>query len=51
MSAAKKFDAKANYAISDAKIATWHRGKRVVQHYKSGERLKGRVFERPDGML
>lgn len=49
--AQKKFDAKPQVAIVDAKFATIFQGKRVVQFYRSGQFLKGRIADRKDGML
>lgn len=46
-----KFNPKINYAICEARIVTIYNGKRTVLPYKSGQRLKGRLPERNDGML
>lgn len=46
-----RFNPKEGYAITDAKFATIYQGKRVINFYLSGQRLKGRLVERRDHML
>lgn len=46
-----KFNAKERYAICDAKFATIYNGRRVIQFYRSGQPLKGKMVERQHFML
>lgn len=38
-------------AICEGKIATIFMGRRVVNYYRSGQPLMGRIADRRDGML
>lgn len=48
---AKGFFKRNDRAICDAMIATVHHGRRIVQKYRSGQPLVGRLAERADGMF